>query len=227
MPNGTPTNSASSTDDTPTSSEMRVPWMTRLSMSRPSWSVPSGWSQLGRSKVWVWSLAIGLWGASTSAKIATNTRMMTMPAPTSAAALRRSRRSPCTNGDSAGLARAPQATPVATGRSASPRLPPRIGRDFVGSVSPPSAMVSSGVPDPRIQERIGQVHEEVHDDEGERRQQSEALHLLVVARDDGLDAEGAQARHGEERLHHDGAADEEADLEPHHGHGGDQGILQR
>src|ERR671925_297444 len=47
MPNGTPTKSASSTDDTPTSSEMRVPWMMRESMSRPNWSVPSGCSRRG------------------------------------------------------------------------------------------------------------------------------------------------------------------------------------
>ena len=57
--------------------------------------------------------------------------------------------------------------------------------------------------------------------------QGEALHLLVVAGDDGVDAEGAEARHGEQRLHHDGAADEEADLQAHHGDGRDQGVLQR
>src|SRR2546427_6715024 len=218
MPNGTPTNSASSTEDTPTSSEIRVPWMTRLNMSRPSWSVPSGWSQLGRSKVWVWSLAIGLRGASTSAKIATVTRSTTMPTPTSAVPLRRSRRNPCTSGDSersAGARHVRCGTVVVT--SASLRLPPRMGCMAIGP---------SGVPDPRIQERVGQVHDEVHDDEGECRQQGEPLHLLVVTRDDRVDAEGAEPRHREQRLHHDGAADEEADLQAHHGHGRDQRVLQ-
>ena len=41
-PSGTPTKRASTTEDTPTTSDTRLPWMTRLSMSRPSWSVPSG-----------------------------------------------------------------------------------------------------------------------------------------------------------------------------------------
>src|SRR5882724_12325286 len=36
-----PTLPASSTADTPISAEVRAPWMTRLRMSRPSWSVPS------------------------------------------------------------------------------------------------------------------------------------------------------------------------------------------
>src|SRR6266850_6657598 len=218
MPNGTPTNRASSTDDTPTSSEMRVPWMTRLSMSRPSWSVPRRWSQLGRAKVWVWSLAIGLWGASTSAKRAVTSSMATIATPTSAVVLRRSRRKPCTRGDSERSAGAPHATRGTVVTSASLRLPPRMGCMVMGP---------SGVPDPRIQERVAQVHEEVHHDESERRQQGEALHLLVVPRNDRVDAEGAEPRHGEECLHHDRAADEEPHLQAHHGHGGDQRVLQR
>src|SRR5688500_5722469 len=218
MPKGTPTKRASITDDTPTSSEMRVPWMTRLSMSRPSWSVPRGYSQLGRSNVCAWSLAIGLRGASTSAKMATTSSTATMATPTSAVVLRRSRRTPCARGDSGratACGHAPGGTVVI---SASLRLPPRMG--FI-------AIVPSGVPDPGIQERVGQVHEQVHHDEGERSEKGEALHLLVVARDDRVDAEGAEPGHGEQRLHHDGAPDEEAHLQPHHGDGRDERVLER
>jgi len=55
-----PISKASITDETPTARETRLPWMTRLSMSRPIWSVPSGCSRLGNRKVCVWSLTIGL-----------------------------------------------------------------------------------------------------------------------------------------------------------------------
>src|SRR5438552_17151385 len=112
-----------------------------------------------------------------------------MPAPTSAVWLRRSRRTPCTNGDSAGAAGAVHVTPVTPGSSASRRLPPLIGL----------VMESSRVADPRIQERVGQVDDQVDDHEGEGGDEGEALHLLVVAGDDGVDPEGAEAGHGEQR----------------------------
>src|SRR5262245_14084317 len=199
--------------------------MMRLSRSRPSWSVPSGYSQLGRSNVWVWSLAVGLRGASTSAKIATASSTATMATPTSAAVLRRSRRIACTNGDSARSPR-PGAT-IPTGRSASLMEPPLIVRCFTVSPSFTLDMVSSRVSNAWIQERIAQVDQQIDHNERERGDEREALHLLVVTGDDGVDSEGAKSRHGEQGLHDDRAADEEADLEPHHGHGRDQGILER
>src|SRR5687768_2812771 len=143
--------------------------------------------------------------------MATTMSSATMATPTRAVVLRRSRRNASASGDSDVVAGAGQATPATLESSTSRTLPPLMG----------VAIRPSGVPDPRIQERVSQVHEEVDDDEGEGGDQREALHLLVVAGDDGVDAEGAEARHGEERLHHDGAADEEADLQAHHGHGRD------
>src|SRR5215510_13304182 len=227
MPRGTPMKRASITDETPTRSEMRLPWMTRLNMSRPSWSVPRAWSQLGAWNVEVWSDAVGLWGASTSAKIATSTSATTTARPKRAVALRRSRRTPWASGVSDRSARgAGQATGVPTGSSASLTLPPPMTGGFTLS-DLPSAMAPSRVADTRVQERVGQIDDQVDRDEGDRRQQGEALHLLVVAGDDGVDAEGAEARHGEQRLDHDRATDEEADLEPHDGDGRDQRVLQR
>ena len=45
-PSVTPTSTLITTASTPTSSEMRAPWMMRLRMSRPTWSVPSGYAAL-------------------------------------------------------------------------------------------------------------------------------------------------------------------------------------
>src|SRR5207249_4710250 len=77
----------------------------------------------------------------------------------------------------------------------------------MGPMPSPSAIysLSGSVTNSWIQERVGQIHEEIDHHEGEGRDEGEALHLLVVAGDDGVDAEGAGLR-------------------PHHGlrHRGDQ-----
>src|SRR4030095_8322885 len=150
----------------------------------------------------------------------------TMAAPIRAVVLFRSRRNPWANGDSAWSALILQATSEVAGSSASWVLPPLRALGWPALGSRWSVMVSSGVPDPWIQEGVREIDDQVDDDERERRHEREALHLLIVARDDRVDAEGAEARHREQRLHDDGAPDEEADLETHHGHGRDQGILQ-
>ena len=41
-PSVTPISTLTTTARTPTSSEIRAPWIMRLRMSRPTWSVPSG-----------------------------------------------------------------------------------------------------------------------------------------------------------------------------------------
>src|SRR5947207_13284840 len=96
--------------------------------------------------------------------MATTRSAATMAAPTTAVWLRRSRRSPSANGDSPRAAVAGHAA-AARGSSASRRLPPLIG--FV--------MVSSRVADARVQERVGEIDEQVDHHEGERGDQREAL----------------------------------------------------
>src|SRR2546422_976770 len=126
-----------------------------------------------------------IWGASTSAKIATTSNRPTMPAPITAVVLRRSRRTPWANGDSARSAFALHATSEVAGSSASWILPPLMGRDGLASDPRSSVIVPSRVPDPWVQEGVSEVDDQVDEDEGERRDEREALHLLVVARDDG------------------------------------------
>src|SRR6266545_2288972 len=201
--------------------------MTRLSMSRPSWSVPSGWARLGLWKVMAWSLSVGLWGARTSAKAATKRRTRTIIRPKTAVLLRRRRRRVCARGKSSRTAlRGGSTNSVTTGiwrTAASP-----TARCSTPGNPPVSAMTLSGaVADARIEERVREVDDEVDDDEGEGREQDEALDLLVVAREDGVDAEGAEAGDGEQGLDHDGATDEEPDLQAHHGHRGNERVLER
>src|SRR3989442_12528451 len=98
-------------------------------------------------------------------------RATTMATPTSAVALRRNRRSPWASGDSERSTLAGQATPVTPGSSASRVLPPLMGRGLIPSDSPLSAMLTSGVADPRIQERVREIDDQVDHDEGERRDQ--------------------------------------------------------
>src|SRR4029077_2837256 len=52
----------------PTISAVRAPKMMRDSRSRPNWSVPSQWVQLGASVIAAKSFAVGLYGAISSAE---------------------------------------------------------------------------------------------------------------------------------------------------------------
>src|SRR5262245_9663530 len=102
-----------------------------------------------------------------------------MAKPATAVALFRRRRTAWADGDSARAA-GPR---TATGRGSSLSLsdPPLMGRMM--SLSSGWLMASSGVPDPGVQERVREVHEEVDDDEGQRGDEGEALDLLVITRD--------------------------------------------
>ena len=66
----------------------------------------------------------------------------------------------------------------------SPRdeLGPRVAPPLGGQVGRPSASrVASGHPDPRVEERVGQVHQQVHHHDEDHADQDRALHHRVVA----------------------------------------------
>src|SRR5439155_12207757 len=75
-PSVTPT----STETSPTQRDRRAPQITRLSMSRPRWSVPSGNATLG-GRYGENAASFAPWGASSGAKTAVSTRTTTIPAP--------------------------------------------------------------------------------------------------------------------------------------------------
>src|SRR5262245_31227705 len=132
--------------------------------------------------------------------MAAATSSATIVPPTSASLFFLSRRRPWASGDSDRVRAAGQAKGPTAGNSAWPALPPLITGP-VGenpSLSAIGASFSSGVANARIEEGVGQVHQEVDHDERERRDQREPLHLLVVAGDDRVDAEGAEPRHREQ-----------------------------
>ena len=86
------------TADTPTSSEMRAPWITRLSTSRPTWSVPSGYAALppachtGGVKRRSSDCLAGSCGATQGAASAAPTTTSRISVPASAAGLKANRR---------------------------------------------------------------------------------------------------------------------------------------
>src|SRR3984893_2505144 len=85
------------TAPSPSSIEMRAPWMTRLRMSRPKSSVPSGWLRLGACRRSLDLTLMGSYGASTGARraVATRPRMSRPPsAPSGLPRMTRSRDMP-------------------------------------------------------------------------------------------------------------------------------------
>src|SRR6185295_17196236 len=80
--------------------------------------------------------------------------------------------------------------------------------------------------DPRIDEPIEDVDEEIAEDEAHGDQQHDTLHERVVAGEDRVHHQAADAGQREDVLGDDGAADQRAELEPEHGDHRDQGVAQ-
>ena len=88
MPRETPINKAINEETKPTTMEFRVPQMTRLNISRPIMSVPSGCFQLppwlaqtGGIRRFVKLMASGLWGEIQGPNMAQSTKTDTMRDP--------------------------------------------------------------------------------------------------------------------------------------------------
>src|SRR5882724_4532673 len=85
---------------------------------------------------------------------------------------------------------------------------------------------SSLATDAGIEQPVGEVDEEIDDDEGEREDEHGALQQDVVAREDGLHHQAAEPRPGEDRLSQHGAAHELAGLQAEQGEDRDGGVAQ-
>src|SRR5688572_645675 len=151
----------------PTMSETRAPWISRLRMSRPWKSVPSGASVLppsiqngGANIVAPCTGSVGSWGAMRSAKSATNARPPRRTAGTSGAC--RARR--C-------------AAPWARGRSPA-MVAMRLPRE----------------PDARIDERVENIDDQVDGDDHEAGHDHDALHQRDIPLEDALVEQPPDAR---------------------------------
>src|SRR5437868_6930171 len=73
---------------------------------------------------------------------------------------------------------------------------------------------TSAVPDPRVDDRVREVDDQVHDYEDEGEEQDPPLEHRIVAAEDRVSQPRAHSRVREDRLGENGAGEEEAGLEP-------------
>src|SRR5688500_3891085 len=176
---------ATSVPMSPTISDTRAPWISRLRMSRPWKSVPSGADHFppsiqngGSNMSAPCTGMVGSYGARTSAKIATSA---SPPRMTIAAS---------------GAFRAARAI-------ARPRLVAR-GRTIGWSPNRVAIAVLPREPDSRIDEGVEDVHDQVDADDHEAGHDHHALHEWEVALEDALVEQPADARPREDHLDDDG-----------------------
>src|SRR5581483_12443489 len=138
--------------------------------SRPASSVPKGWLRLGGSSRFITSRSSGLWGATTGASSATSVQAPITMAPVISAVLRRPRarrtgpRS-ATGAAAVGVARGTRSPAgAATGAPGPARREPTRSAD----------------PDPRVQDAIEEVDDQVHHDVDHRPQHGDAEDRRVV-----------------------------------------------
>jgi len=79
--------------------------------------------------------------------------------------------------------------------------------------------------DPRIEEAVDDIDDEVHDDHCSNDKQDSVLDDVVVALQDGLSQEPAKAGVVEDGLNEDGPSNCRPDEEPKNGHEGQKGRL--
>src|SRR5262245_59434300 len=163
--------------------------MRRLNSSRPNSSVPRAYCGPGRRS----GLAIcatGSCGARTGAASATATTIPTSAAPMTATGVLDS-------------ARRNRARPARAGST------PR-GRAATAGAAPASLIAKGGV-----EVRVQEVHEEVHEDEGDGKDHHGPLHDRIVALVDAVEERPPEAGQAEDLLGDHHPAQEEAHLEAH------------
>src|SRR5262245_6134329 len=122
----------------------------------------------------------------------------------------------CLSGSYGDRSGAPSATTSATSSTAAPK-----GASRARAARRRASQRRSVRPDARVDPAIEEVDEQVAQDEADRDQQHHALHQRIVAREDRVHDEAADAGQSEDVLGDDGAADQRAELEPEHGDDGD------
>src|SRR5574337_303222 len=84
--------------------------------------------------------------------------------------------------------------------------------------------IRSAHPDLRVEVDVEEIDREVHEHHDEGEKEDTRLHDGKVELTDGADDEPAHPRYREYRLGDDGAAEQQAELEPRHGDQGQGGV---
>src|SRR5664280_2364857 len=105
-----------------------------------------------------------------------------------------------------------KAGPLRISRRNASRHSPRLAR-AVGRATMAIGWLTSAVPDPWVQERVADVHDQVHHQEDRGEDQDERLDHDVVVVLDRAHHPGADAVPREDRLGQDGAGEQAAHLE--------------
>src|SRR5258708_6542717 len=168
--------------------------MMRASTSRPISSVPNQCARLGGLRTNDQFVAIGSYGLISGAKTAMATKNSTTTAPTMAPRRLTRRRTARRQGCDSGVAAA--------------------------VVSIAVAVMTVSRAQPRVDEEIGDIGEQVEEDIRGRGEQDDALHHGVVAIEHRVDDKLAEAGDREDLLGQDGAGEQLAELERAERHDG-------
>src|SRR6516162_3011870 len=203
MPSAVPTTPAKITAVKPTTTETLAPKISRESTSRPSWSVPSRYwvlppvCQNGGRKRAARLPTSGLWGASTSAKIAT---------------------SPMTTRIRVGI------TGKSSSRKETDRQRIRGGATIASArVLMP---LSPFQPDAGVDHGVQNVDHHIHNHDHSAAQHHDALDHREVAKSNSLIEEPPDTWPGEHGLHHHRHIDHDHEIDPGQCQHRDQGILE-
>ena len=167
--------------------EIRAPWTVRLSMSRPSSSVPEDV------------------GAPTAARAARPVAVVDrLERPDEQLRGDGQDREDDEDGEPEDAVARGCTNRPANVRASSTAQAPALGAD-VRDGGAGASLRSRSRPDPRIEEAVDQVGDEVGHDDGDRQEQEDALEHRVVARRQGVDGQRPEARPVEDDLRRDRA----------------------
>src|SRR5713226_9124723 len=192
--------------------------MRRLRMSRPTSSVPSRCADDGAALISP-DCFVGSYGATSGATTATRMTSTTNARPVMATRSLRNRRHSSRQG------------PAACDSSTGPVSERRAPSSMMAVVSGPGPSVLLTWPASlethlRVQERVHDVDEQVHHDEGQREDEDHALDHGQVLLHDRVQGVLAEAVDGEDALHDERAAEQVRDLDSQDRGGGDGRVLQ-
>src|SRR3990172_5249815 len=118
----------------------------------------------------------------------------------------------------------PVAPPLASGGGGDRAPGAGGGGGGAGGTTATVPLGISGVPDARVEEGVGDVHDKVHHQEDEGEDEDRRLHHEVVAVTDGVDDPAPHAVPGEDGLGDDRAGEQAADLEADDRHHRQPGV---